>query len=338
MTQSARSALNAGARPVVLYIAGPGRSGSTLVERILGADPGFTNVGELVKVFEYGVLGGERCGCGARFGDCVFWQSVGRRAYGGWPEEIGRSVVTTRMLWKQHKSVALAILAGAPLPKSLKGVTRDYLATFRRLYEAIAAESGNAVIVDASKEPIHGILLAGEGVADFRILHLTRKPQGVAYSWAKRAVARPHATDERKTMASYGPLHATLLWNRAQLGSIRLRRTCDRSAVLSYEQFVANPRAGVLASLDQLDLAHSGFTWLATPAVTVGASHAIGGNPGRFRSGPIVVSEDREWQGGMSWRDRSIVATLSAPMQAFLWSEDRSRRSLRVLRGAGARP
>ena len=37
-----------GQAPIVVYIAGSGRSGSTLLERALGQIPGFDNVGELI--------------------------------------------------------------------------------------------------------------------------------------------------------------------------------------------------------------------------------------------------------------------------------------------------
>jgi len=37
--------------PPVMYIAGSGRSGSTMLERVLGEMPGFVNVGELIDLF-----------------------------------------------------------------------------------------------------------------------------------------------------------------------------------------------------------------------------------------------------------------------------------------------
>ena len=52
------------ADPVVIYIAGSGRSGSTMLERALGEMPGFVNVGELIDLFRHVARQGERCGCG----------------------------------------------------------------------------------------------------------------------------------------------------------------------------------------------------------------------------------------------------------------------------------
>src|SRR5579859_7845615 len=67
----------------VIYIAGSGRSGSTIMERVLGEMPGFVNVGELIDLARR-ARDEERCGCGMAFSDCPFWMGVGERAFGGW--------------------------------------------------------------------------------------------------------------------------------------------------------------------------------------------------------------------------------------------------------------
>jgi hypothetical protein len=65
----------------VLYIAGVGRSGSTLLERVLGAMPGAVNGGELNAIFSRVAAQNQRCGCGEPFSECPFWTAVGERAF-----------------------------------------------------------------------------------------------------------------------------------------------------------------------------------------------------------------------------------------------------------------
>ena len=72
------------AQPRVLYLGGFGRSGSTLLERILGQIPGWTNVGELVDLPRSVFVHQENCGCGEPFLTCPMWSQVGERAFGGW--------------------------------------------------------------------------------------------------------------------------------------------------------------------------------------------------------------------------------------------------------------
>ncbi|GFJ89663.1 sulfotransferase [Phytohabitans rumicis] len=68
----------------VLFLGGLGRSGTTLVERLLGELPGCCALGEVVHLWQRDVRDDERCGCGARFSACDFWDTVGELAFGGW--------------------------------------------------------------------------------------------------------------------------------------------------------------------------------------------------------------------------------------------------------------
>ena len=77
----------------VVYIAGSGRSGSTLLERMLGGLPGFVNAGEINDMFRRMARYDELCGCGLAFSACDFWVGVGERAFGGWSSELIDEVV-----------------------------------------------------------------------------------------------------------------------------------------------------------------------------------------------------------------------------------------------------
>ena len=68
----------------VLLIGGAGRSGSTLLERMLDQVPGVVAVGELTDLWDSALVRGERCGCGVPFAKCEFWSHVGDHAFGGW--------------------------------------------------------------------------------------------------------------------------------------------------------------------------------------------------------------------------------------------------------------
>ena len=68
----------------VLFLGGLGRSGTTLLERVLGELPGVCPVGEVVHLWQRDLRDGDRCGCGIPFADCEFWTRVGKLAFGGW--------------------------------------------------------------------------------------------------------------------------------------------------------------------------------------------------------------------------------------------------------------
>ena len=71
-------------RARVLFIGGWGRSGSTLLDRVLGHVPGVVSLGEVREIWVRGVIEDRPCGCDRPFSECPFWTEVGDRAWGGW--------------------------------------------------------------------------------------------------------------------------------------------------------------------------------------------------------------------------------------------------------------
>ena len=60
----------------VIYIAGEGRSGSTLLERMLGQINDIVSVGELRFFWNQGSVGSQLCGCEKPLNECEFWSEV----------------------------------------------------------------------------------------------------------------------------------------------------------------------------------------------------------------------------------------------------------------------
>jgi len=60
----------------VLYIAGETRSGSTLLDCMLGETGSFFSTGELFLIWRQGFMQDLLCGCGKKIRDCEFWGAV----------------------------------------------------------------------------------------------------------------------------------------------------------------------------------------------------------------------------------------------------------------------
>ena len=143
-------------RPTVLYIGGLGRSGSTLLERMLGQVDGVVAVGEIVHLIERGLVGDEDCGCGLPFHQCPFWTDVGAKAFGGWDGVVGRDWLALKERVDRNRFIPLMVVAILPAYR------RDLLhhtERLQRLYEAIAEVSGADVIVDSSKHASTAFML-----------------------------------------------------------------------------------------------------------------------------------------------------------------------------------
>jgi hypothetical protein len=310
----------------VLLIGSAGRSGSTLLERMLDQVPGVISVGELTDIWDSGLIRDERCGCGQPFSKCEFWSRVGEVAFGGWQR------VDAQALLAMHDTVArnrhVPLLLTGPLPRSARATADGYAAAVGRLYEAIAAASAAGVIVDASKWPSHALILRRIPGLDLRLAHLVRDPRGVAHSWAQR-VERPQAIEDRDgaEMRRYRPSVAALHWTTINLGLEIATRLGIPRQVVRYDDLVASPRevlrdllnhAGYAADESSLGFIHDGV-------VRVAPGHGIAGNRLRFKHGELRLHPDERWTVEMQTRTRLAVDSVTRPLS--LLYDRRPRRS-----------
>ncbi len=70
-------------RVKVLYFAGSGRSGTTIINNIIGQLDGAFAAGELRFLWDRGVVENRLCGCGRPFHDCPTWTTVMKTAFPG---------------------------------------------------------------------------------------------------------------------------------------------------------------------------------------------------------------------------------------------------------------
>jgi hypothetical protein len=226
----------------VLYVAGSGRSGSTILDRTLGQLDGFFSVGELCNLWERGVLARRRCGCGTPVPDCPIWRQVLADTLGGTD-----SVDAARLA-----AVARHRLRVWSVPKLLLGRagrrerTADdiYQATLARLYRAVQRRTGCRVIVDSSKSPVYARLLAAIPGVDVAVVHLVRDPRATAWSFLRKKKL-PDFGDDR-VMARQHPLVSARRWGVWQAATELLwRGRRGHYLRLHYEDFVRDPQAAV---------------------------------------------------------------------------------------------
>ncbi len=301
----------------VVYIAGSGRSGSTLVERTLGAIPGWVNVGEMIDLFRTTTAIEERCGCGQAFADCGFWSEVGRAAYGEWSPALwkGLSDLQSRLSRQRHLPRLLAIGAGSK--SSTAEHCRAYAEHYARICRAVTEVSGAKVIVDASKWPGQALALRKGGIP-IRLLHQLRDPRGVAHSWDKSGVARPQSR-AGATMATRAPLISAARWLAMQAEIDLMAPAFEHATTVRYEDFVADPTGVVARVVDELGIGldAQGLAHVGVHEIKLPESHGLAGNPSRFQSGALTVRADEAWHRDMSRRNRMLVVAATAPVLLF---------------------
>jgi hypothetical protein len=262
----------------VLFLGGLGRSGTTLLERLLGELPGVCPLGEVVHLWERDVAGDERCGCGEHFSDCAFWHEVGLVGFGGWHNVDVWRVLALRDTVDRTRYIPR--LASGRLSASLLPLVTEYAGYYARLYQAAAAVSGASVLVDSSKHASLAYCLRFAPEIDLRVAHVVRDSRGVAYSWTKKVV-RPESSSGDE-MTRYTPGRSALLWNAHNAAFGLLPRCGVPVQRVQYERLSAAPNE-VLSSLASfVELGLGEVEVVRDGVVSLRAGHSAAGNPMRF--------------------------------------------------------
>lgn len=295
--------------PSVVYIGGTGRSGSTLLARLLSGVPGVVAVGELRYVLDRGLTQDHLCGCGRPFRACPFWEEVFRRAL---PETAGDAVSALMALSRgvdRNRYIPQHLWPRLRTPSFSRRLD-EYTEYLTRLYRAVAEVAGASVIVDSSKDPSYAFVLHSTRGLDLGILHLLRDSRAVAFSWT-REKRRPEVHSHVAHMATRSPTRSGVLWTGYHLLFEWLERHSARFRRVRYEDFVADPERCLA------DIAHWLQTAVDPDAETLKSAevvHDISGNPLRFSAEPLKVSADEEWRTRMPAKDRRVVTALTAPL------------------------
>jgi hypothetical protein len=288
----------------VLYVAGTGRSGSTLLARILDRAEGVFAAGEVRYLWQRGLLEDRLCGCGERFSECPFWSDVLERAFGA------RGSVDAQRVMADQRAVTRLRHVPKLLAQKTAGVPSAYLDQLSRLYRAVAEVSGCELVVDSSKLPSYGYVLRGVAGLDVRIVHLVRDPRGAAYSWA-RSKAR---TDSAGSMQQMSILKSSSLWLAWNASAPRLFDNGTPYSVVRYEDLVASPRQVVDDILRFAGHRGDGAPFVGERTVALGRSHTVAGNPNRLEAGQIELREDQAWTTALARPKRALVTAVTTPL------------------------
>ena len=283
----------------VLYIAGYGRSGSTLLDLLLGNAPRVEGAGELGALFEL-LADGHACWCGNLFLECPVWGPVLRRLQEEGPID-----------WQAARQLSLRGESLARIGQSQSG----YFQLWSSLLHRLAEEADSDVIIDSSKTSWptarRPLQLARSSGVEVSVIHLVRDPRAVLWSVRR---------GNNKVLAARGEaprgsmLRGLLGWIIANVCAefIRWRMPQENSIRIQYEQLVSQPsetlrRVGEFAKIDVEPIA----SMLATQE-SIPAGHGVLGNR-MHRLRTISIKADREWENNLPAWGR-VLAALVAPL------------------------
>jgi hypothetical protein len=294
----------------VLYIAGCGRSGSTILDNILGQVDGFASVGEIRYLWQRGIIDDRLCGCGEPFSSCPFWTDVMERA----GTEVG-TVEAGRVVGLLARGTRARhvpwLLRARKRPDRIRERLSELPDVLARVYDAVAATSGARVIVDSSKLPTYGELLRHVPGIDPFVVHLVRDPRATAFSWSR---AKPLPARDGGVMQRQTPLKSASLWMTWNASAEGFWGDGPRSFRVRYEDFIGDPRAVVERIVRLVGEEPADLPFTSPTEVTLATTHGVAGNPSRFTTGTVTLRLDDAWREAMPPGDRRLVTAITAPL------------------------
>lgn len=280
-----------------VYILSAGRSGSTLLNMLLGSHPEALAVGELTHLPKNLALNTE-CSCGEAVRNCGVWRPVAERmgaiadpyhmdlGFISASRVIDHKKLTRayRIQWKLHRALMYVAWHSRLPVKSPRFLST--IETTLALYDTLREVTGARVIVDASKDYLKGIGIYKASNA--KVILLTRDGRASFYSRLKSGFSR------QRSLAAWRNYYENAL------PLIEKHISDGRMVQLRYEDLAADP-ARELARLCSFIGIEYHASMLDFRNVV---HHVVNGN--RMRTGSVSrIQPDLAWRAELSARDRA---------------------------------
>ena len=291
----------------VIYIAGYGRSGSTILDIALGQHGSVFGAGEITALARHVWDGNEYCACGSTVPDCPLWKQAVERWRAG---EDAEFMATHRTAQERIETII------SPRRSGLVARTSPDRSRFRqqtaKLFQALRAVSGRPIIVDSSKLPGRGFALATMPSIDLYVVHLVRDGRGVAWSMMKpfkRQIDKGLQKDLKPKPLIYTALRWAIVNAAAQLLCWRLGP--ERSMRIRYEDLVENPADILRQILAMVGEEASGA--LSNDERTIFPHHQVAGSRHRMQQS-LTIERDERWQFEMPRSKKLVFSIICAPL------------------------
>lgn len=301
-------------RTRLVYVASIGRSGSTLLELLLGAHSQVATIGELhLWPHEIRATGRQLpCGCGKALLECSFWDEVRGRVdpLTAPPPRIdafreahtaGRTLRLDRLRDFLPRSPGSGT---APIPADIATYADNNDRVYRGFLDHTREVTGTRPrwLVDSSKDPYRLLWLLRSGRFDLTVVHVVRDPRGFVNSERTNA-----------PVDGFALLRLAARKSGAWVAVNRMVRRCGRLAppgrylLVSYERLARDPRS---VMTDLCAGIGCGFEEGVLDGLRAERFHAIGGNP--MRHGRREIRLDEAWRTGLSPAAQRLTQLVTA--------------------------
>ena len=292
----------------VLYIVGFRRTGSTLLDIVLGSHSEIESTWELARISHCYWIHNRYCSCGKRTYSCPFWSQVRQT----WIERVGKEgaaeYAKLQEVFHSYRTLPRMLIEKyRPSPQF-----REYASLNRALFDAIREVSGKPVVLDSSKNRVRALAFSMTPGIDLHLVHLVRDARGVAASQKKSFQKNERAGISREHKAQ-SVWSSSILWVAANLLSEFVCSQLDQSKTVRvrYEDFISAPKYVLdsIGRLVHLDLTEVTEAISAGEAMQVG--HNVGGNHLRMKDNVRMEPAVGRWKGALSAREQEVIWLLT---------------------------
>lgn len=291
----------------VIYVLSNGRSGSTLLDLLLGCHPDIWTVGE-AQILPWELKENRApCGCGKLVAECDFWQPI--------LPEIPIDQGTYRIEHFREKHTQGRVLRWPLLPDAWRrevGSARQSAAAeyaqlngqyLQVVWDSAEKRRGHPIkwLVDASKDPYRLLWLLQSGMFDLRIIHLVKDPRAFTYSMTKTHPGRINRTVRFAGRWLVENTHFAHLLNQPALHGKVMR--------IRYEDMATAPEQTLSQLGSWLGVDYSG---VSLTDFRQNENHAVSGNPMRWRKTQIVL--DEKWRNQLPSHAKTAAWAITAPL------------------------
>jgi hypothetical protein len=187
-------------KPLIVYIIGDTRSGSTLLDYLLSFHSDATTLGEMHHIHDYYILKkglssellNWKCNCGEQVHNCLFWRDVLKES--SFTENFITKLNYKESVWDFLKLFISKNKINYHLKnKSVLKKGKIVAENCWKIYEAVINHTGKPIIIDSSKNANQAYFLFKHKQENICSILLERDIRAVAYSklnWAKKYEAR----------------------------------------------------------------------------------------------------------------------------------------------------
>ncbi len=291
----------------IVYIAGYGRSGSTLLERILATHPQIEGLGEVSSLFRVLEHENARCSCGAPILQCPVWGPALSRFQRQSGEQWGS--------WAKIQKHFEAVPFGGVFSFFQRDLHQKYCSLLQQLFDNISKSAPNVTtLIDSSKTAWptawRPLQLDRCLPVPVKVIHLVRDVRGCM--WSNIRLDNLAVEQGRSRGVPLASIRTAIHWPVANITAQMYQYHCPHNYFrVRYEDFVASPETIVASIGDflEMDLSEqiSLVSRMRSQAVILPRTHQISGNRLRFRD-KFRIHGDFSWQVSLRWYHRLLAS------------------------------